>query len=70
MVMDVSTSGASAGDSGCAVDSELCPLASSLPGGTAADSTSSSLIPSSEDNNGGKGIGLSITAMHLAMGDM
>jgi hypothetical protein len=64
MMMDVSTSGASAGDSG---DSELC---SSFPGSTSAGSNSSSLIPSSEDSNGGKGIGVSITAIHLAMGDI
>ncbi len=70
MTMDVSTSGTSVGDSGCVVDSELCPLASSPPDVVGADSTSSSLCPSSEDNNGGKRIGLSITAMHLAMRDM
>lgn len=70
MMMDVSTSCASAGDSGSVVDSELCPPASSLPAVTDAGSTSSSLSPSSEDNNGGKEMGLSITAMHLAMRDI
>lgn len=68
--MDVSTNGSSAGESGRVVDSKLCPPAYSPPEVVGADSTSSSLCPSSEDNNGGKRIGLSITAIHLAMGDM
>jgi hypothetical protein len=68
--MDVSTNGSSPGDSGCVVDSELCPDASTPPDVVGADSTSSSLCPSSEDNNGGKSIGLSITAIHLAIGDI
>jgi hypothetical protein len=70
MMMDVSTSDASAGSSGCVADSELCPPASSFPDVTGANSTSSSLNSSPEDNNGGKVIGLSITAMHLAMRDI
>ena len=59
-----------AADAGCAIDSELCAPASSPPDVVGADSTSSSLCPSSEDNDEGKRIGLSITVIHLAMGDM
>lgn len=69
MMMDVSTGGASSGASGRAVDSEPCPPASLPVGVTGADSISSSPTSSSENNNGGKRIGLSMTAMHLAMRD-
>jgi hypothetical protein len=69
MMRDVSTGGVSAGVSGFNVDWELCPALSSPSGVAGADSASSPLSPSSEVSNAGKGIALSMTAMHLTMGD-
>jgi hypothetical protein len=65
MMRDVSTGGVSAGVSGFDVDWELCPAPSS-PGVAGAPSP---LTSSSEVSNAGKGIALSMIAMHLAMGD-
>jgi hypothetical protein len=71
MMRDESTGDASAGASGFVAASGLCPVLSPPPGAVGTDSpTSSSLIPSSEVSNGGKGIGLSMTAMHLATGNI
>ena len=71
MMRDVSTGDASAGGSGIVVALELCPVLSSPPGAVGADSSSSSpLSPSSDVSNGGKGIVLSMTAMHLATGNV
>jgi len=64
MMIDVSTNGASADAFVSVVGSALRPLASSTGSG------SSALGPSSEDNSGGKTIGWSMIAMHLAIMDM
>lgn len=69
MMMDVSTGGASIGVFACVVGEEPSPPPSSTSDAIGAESTSSPLSSSSVDNNGGKGIGLSITRMHLATRD-
>ena len=66
MMRDVSTGIISAGACGIDADWELCSTPSSPPD---VDSAPSPLSPSSEVSNAGKGIVLSMTAMHLAMGD-
>jgi hypothetical protein len=68
MMRDVSTGGISAGSCGVDVDWELCPPPSSSPGVAGVNSASSRLGSSSEVSSAGKGIALSMTAMHLAMG--